>query len=176
MNDSFITIAITSPHKIEDEGNRIIRLLDSGEADIVHIRKPGWDILQTRLLISKIPLRLRSRLKIHDHFSLADELKLGGIHLNSRNPDPGDYSGNISRSCHSIEQLDDFRHYEYMTLSPVFDSISKTGYKGRFDITSLRRVIEGKRIVALGGVTPDKFPLLKDAGFHGAAMLGYFWR
>ena len=62
-----------------------------------------------------------------------------------------------------------------MTLSPVFDSISKQGYRSAFDPDSLRPWLEGKRVVALGGVTPERIPLLRDAGFSGAAMLGYFW-
>lgn len=117
MTDNFITIAITAPGDILYEVNRIVSLLDSGKVDILHIRKPDWDISRTRDLIYRIPECLRNRLKIHDHFILADEFKLRGIHLNSRNPDPDGFSGYVSCSCHSLEQLSDYRHYEYMTLS-----------------------------------------------------------
>ncbi len=77
---------------------------------------------------------------------------------------------------HSIEQLDQSENFDYVTLSPIFDSISKPGYKSAFNLENISRYIRGKKVVALGGVTPDKFPALRDAGFFGAAMLGHFWQ
>ncbi len=35
--------------------------------------------------IESIPTRYYNRLKLHDHFDLADKYDLAGIHLNSRN-------------------------------------------------------------------------------------------
>lgn len=175
MTAHFNIIAITTPFAILNEGRRISAILRDGKADIVHIRKPDWNIQQMRRLISEIPEELRSRLKIHSHFSLANEMGLGGVHLNSRNPKAPDGISNISISFHSVEQLADAEHYDYVTLSPVFDSISKPGYRSVFCLEKLRPLIEGRNVVALGGVTPDKFPILRETGFAGAAMLGYFW-
>lgn len=175
MTEDLIVIAITSPTEVADEAKRITELLWTGEADFVHLRKPRWTSVRMENLIREIPDEFRSRLKIHDHFELLDKYHLGGVHLNSRNPSPPPNSPSVSRSLHSVEQLVLAKHYDYVTLSPVFDSISKSGYKSAFDIGSLPALIEGKRVVALGGVTPSKFTLLRKAGFWGAAMLGYFW-
>ena len=81
--------------------------------------------------------------------------------------------GLVSRSCHSLEEASSPAAYRF--LSPVFDSISKTGYRAAFDLGSLRGKVD-ETFVALGGVTPDRLPLLADIGFGGAAFLGYIWQ
>jgi thiamine-phosphate pyrophosphorylase len=169
-------IAITSPDRIPDEKERIIALLQKQEADILHLRKPSWTAEETEALIKELPRELHGRIVLHDHFELAAKYPLYGIHLNRRNPDPVDGVAHISRSCHTIGELADADRYSYVTLSPIFDSISKQGYKAAFDISLLPDAIKGKRVVALGGVTPDRFPILQELGFFGAAMLGHFWK
>ena len=173
--DDFMIIAITSSDLYPNEAARITELLDSGRVHYVHIRKPGWTLPQTSDLISRIPARLYPKLKLHDHFTLMERYHLRGVHLNSRNPLPPQNCSSISKSCHSLEELSDIESYEYVTLSPVFDSISKTGYKAAFNHDELKKELSGKRVVALGGVTPDKFDYLKSLGFCGAALLGYFF-
>ncbi len=62
----------------------------------------------------------------------------------------------------------------YCFLSPIFDSISKTGY--REPIRAITGLI-GHRLsqIALGGLEPDKTGLCRRAGFEGIAVLGYLW-
>lgn len=176
MVNGLLIIAITAPGDVPGEAAEICRILDAGEADLVHVRKPGWTYDKTRTLIEEIPPRLRSRIKVHDHFELAVEFGLGGVHLNARNPKAIEGAGAVSMSLHDIRQLDCAGFYDYVTLSPVFDSISKKGYTSAFNLAELKGKLEGKKVIALGGVTPEKFPDIKDAGFYGAAMLGHFWR
>ena len=101
-----------------------------------------------------------------------------GIHLNKRNPNiPEDYSGHISCTCRTLTELEvKKRVYDYVFLSPVFDSISKQGYSSAFSEEDLHRAaasgIIDSRVVALGGVTPERLPYLRSLGFGGAAMLG----
>ena len=175
MENSFKVIAITSPLFIEDEGKKISEILIQGRADLVHIRKPDSKIENVRLLIESIPEKLHPRLKLHDHFDLLDSFSLGGVHLNVRNPIIKKQGISVSRSFHSLEELENSCSYEYVTLSPIFDSISKTGYTSKFKLEQLKDYIKGKRVIALGGVTPEKFDILRETGFYGAAMLGYFW-
>lgn len=175
MDNRFTVIAITSPKAIAGEAERISEILRNGEADIVHIRKPDWSKVDTAELLRQIPPEFYPQIKIHDHFSLLDEFPLMGVHLNARNDTPPKNASSVSRSLHSIEQLPLSEHYDYVTLSPIFDSISKTGYKSQFSLPELKPLLKGRRVIALGGVTPDKFPALKEAGFAGAAMLGHFW-
>lgn len=175
MDNQFIIIAITPPNAVKGEAERISEILRNGEANIVHIRKPNWDKSTTAELLRAIPSEFYPQIKIHDHFSLLNEFPLMGVHLNFRNDMAPGYAKSVSRSLHDIEQLPMSNHYDYVTLSPIFDSISKSGYRSAFSLPELKPLLTGKRVIALGGVTPDRFPELMDAGFAGAAMLGYFW-
>lgn len=69
---------------------------------------------------------------------------------------------------------------DYVFLSPIFDSISKSGYRSAFSYARLRdaadRGVIDEKVVALGGVTFDKIPLLSSLHFGGAAMLGAIWK
>ncbi len=168
-------IAITTPTFWHRETDAICCLLDSGWTR-VHIRKPSATKTQIAKLIVKIPEKYRQRLSLHDHFELALEYNLGGVHLNHRNPLPPDgWKGLISKSCHSIEETARSSHLDYVTLSPIFDSISKAGYRSQFSQIELREANLSK-VYALGGVTLSKIEKLKELGFSGAAMLSEAWK
>lgn len=173
----FKLIAITPETTMPDETKRICRLLDAG-FDYVHIRKPHWQEDEIRRFITEIPTRYRGRLKLHDHFRLANELQLAGIHLNSRNPEvPVGYSGQISKSCHSLQELQQTGCFDYVFLSPVFDSICKQGYRSNFSEEELSEAapLLNEKVVALGGITADKISRLRRWGFGGGAFLGYLF-
>ncbi len=151
--------------------------------DLIHIRKPRATRGQVEELLLKIPSKLRNRMILHDHFELAMEYGLRGIHLNSRNPYvPKGWKGAVSRSCHSIKELAECKKelYDYMSLSPIFDSISKEGYKSAFTREQLEEArqkgIIDNRVMALGGVTFDKIGLITEMGFGGAMILGDAWK
>ena len=66
--------------------------------------------------------------------------------------------------------------YDYLLLSPIFDSISKVGYRSAFSLEELERAaragIIDERVIALGGVTLEKIPILEALNFGGVAMMG----
>ncbi len=168
-------IAITHPYFFEGETNAICRLLDRGWHR-VHLRKPESAIEPMARFISSIPEQYYPKISIHDHFELATDFGLGGVHLNNRNPSaPSGWNGLISRSCHSTEEIKRNSHLDYLTLSPVFDSISKPGYLSLFDLENLKE-LNLERVYALGGVTFDRLAGLKAVGFPGAAMLSDAWK
>lgn len=161
---------------MDGETEKIARLIDSGTADFVHLRRPDATEAELRKLIGSLPPRIYSRLKIHSHFGLVKEFGLGGVHLNSRWSQAPEGSGAVSVSCHSIAELRKENIFAYQTLSPVFDSISKPGYSAAFSLTNLKREKLPKGVIALGGIRPEHFTALRQAGFSGAAMLGYVWQ
>ena len=194
-----MVIVITKPEFFEGEAEQIVQLLDSGRADLVHIRKPGLGSLadsarglelaelagleRLERLIQALPARLYSRLVLHDHHSLAIKYGLRGVHLNSRNPEPpAGWSGAVSISCHTLSELSECRRkpYAYMSLSPIFDSISKRGYYSTFTpdvIAAAHKVgLIDERVMALGGITFDKITEIKEMGFGGAMILGDAWK
>jgi thiamine monophosphate synthase len=152
---------------------------------IFHLRKPGSTEKETEELIQQIDEAFYSRIVLHDHFPLAPKYHLGGVHLNSRNPEAnfgGEYwrHCSISRSCHSLQEVEEYKGLcNYVTLSPVFDSISKTGYNAGFSHETLKDasekgIIENK-VVALGGISSSNISYAIDLGFGGVAVLGAVW-
>ena len=154
---------ITESSFAEQEADIIRTLLLEG-IDRVHLRKPHSDEESMRRLLDAIPGELHPRLTLQDHPGLAAEYGVGGIHLNS----------------HSLDEVAAARTSDYLFLSPIFDSISKEGYRSAFTPSVLRdaaaRGLLGRRVAALGGVRPELLPALRDYGFGGAALLGYIWR
>ena len=78
----------------------------------------------------------------------------------------------------SFDEIDDLKYeFDYIFLSPIFDSISKQGYLSNFDETELREYLNasGKNIVALGGIDSVTAAKCADMGFYGVASLGYIW-
>ena len=176
-------IVITRPDYFEGEAEKIAQLLQSGKADLIHIRKPKTSQSELEQLLSSIPSALYSRLVLHDHHSLAIKYGLRGVHLNSRNPQPpAGWNGAVSISCHSLNELAECRKqpYAYMSLSPIFDSISKRGYYSTFTpdvIATAHKVgLIDERVMALGGITFDKITVVEKMGFGGAMILGDAWR
>ncbi len=173
-------IVITDTPFLRSEADTVSMLLDEG-VERVHLRKPGSDESDMRRLIESIDPRLYPRLTLQDHLPLAAEYDIGGVHLNARNKSvPDSFGGLVSRSCHTFDELSRCTGEDYMFLSPLFDSISKRGYRAAFTADSLRRAaargIISRRVVALGGIEPRHLPQLCDLGFGGAAFLGYIWQ
>lgn len=76
MMSVFKVIVITSPGYVKNEASKITRLLDAG-VDYVHIRKPDWTLRDVRNLVEDVPYPLRQKLKLHGHFELLNEMRLG---------------------------------------------------------------------------------------------------
>lgn len=169
-------IAITSP-KVDDKDVQLVKRLLEGGIDIIHLRKPESDIHACRQLLKALTKEERKRIIIHDFPELYDEFSLKGIHIN-RNVSslPNDYIGFRTRSCHSLEEVKRYKdEYDYLFLSPIFDSISKVGYRAGFrkeelQEASIRGIIDEK-VVALGGVTIESIAYLKGLNFGGVAMI-----
>lgn len=172
-------IGFTSEDRLPNEVELIESALESG-LDLLHLRKPSWSEGEMSSLISAISPQYYNRLTLHDHFSLTLIYPIGGVHLNSRSPlAPNGYGGRISRSCHSFDELALNCEMTYCTLSPIFDSISKSGYASKFTQKELKkgqkRAIIGQKTVALGGICAKNIAKIANFGFGGAAILGYLW-
>lgn len=173
-------IVVTTPTFFVEEDKIITALFEEG-LDILHLRKPETPAMFSERLLTLIPERYHRRIVTHEHFYLKEEFCLMGIHLNSRNPtSPEDYEGHISCSCHSIEEVKNKKHfYDYVFMSPIYDSISKSGYHSTYTAEELRQARKAKiidsKVIALGGVSADNLLEIKDFGFGGAAVLGDLW-
>lgn len=215
-------IGITLPDFFPGESEIIRCLFDAG-LERLHLRKPGSEKGAFIALLKKIPAVYYPRIVLHDHFDVvsgkAISFRAGGLHLNRRNPSiPAVYTGPVSRSCHSFEEVklalqevgkasetisagfaerldatapsgaikpsvapdkEKPLSYEYVFLSPLFPSISKEGYGSGFSLSALREAAGrgelGEKVIALGGLSVETIPLLKDLPFGGVAVLGGLW-
>ena len=190
-------IVITTETFFEGEAEAINLLFENG-LETLHLRKPSASSHETAMFIKQIRLDYHARIVLHDHYGLTKMFDLKGIHLNGRNQetdrwgsletcynrhcegdDPKQSKLSISRSCHSLEEVQESRFYNYVFLSPIFESISKTGYKQVFTMQQLNEARERKiideRVIALGGITKENIQIARSFGFGGVAVLGALW-
>ena len=176
----FNLVVITKPEFFASEAECIRAVLDEG-VQLVHIRKPGASVDDVSKLIRAIGEEYYQRLCIHYHHELAVNMTLGGVHLSSVRPSaPQGWQGRVSMSCHSLSEVSEgLKKADYCFLSPIFDSISKQGYKSAFGAgeinTAHQNEIIGSRVFALGGINADNIGAIEEMGFGGAALLGYVW-
>lgn len=147
----------------------------------LHLRKPDCAVEEYRQLLEAIPSCYHDRIVIHEHFDLLKEYNLAGVHLNRRNPEkPSWWKGHVSRSCHTFEEVNECKHlYDYVSLSPIFDSISKQGYTSAFIQEEIRcaqaKGIIDSKVLALGGITYENMQDAMRMGFGGVMILGDAW-
>ena len=173
-------ILLTPPDFFVEEDKILTALFEEG-LDLLHLRKPDTEPVYSERLLTLVPERHHNQIVVHDHFYLKEEFNLRGIHLNSRNPElmPG-YKGHVSKSIHYIDDLKaEKKNFNYVFLSPIFDSISKSNYTSAFEMETLEQAslqgIIDKNVMALGGITAENMALVKDLGFGGAVVLGDLW-
>ena len=177
----FHLMVVTSERDLPDETAAWETLREAGLTHL-HLRKPHWDGARMEACLESLSPALRACVRLHDHHALAARYNVGGIHLNARHPlPPQGYRGGVSRSCHTLAEVARYKAAcEYVFLSPIFASISKQGYEAAFTPEALREAAESglidARVVAMGGVTPDKLPQLRALGFGGASVLGALWQ
>lgn len=172
-------IVVTTSFFFPEENKILIRLFDNG-LERLHVRKPDSKPEELSRLLETIPSAYRPRIVLHDHFQLTKRFDVGGVHLNRRNPEvPVGFIGSISRSCHTLAELEKVRDLDYLFLSPIFDSISKEEYGSGFPPRQLREASKkgfiNERVIALGGISVETLPQLRETAFGGVAVLGALW-
>ncbi len=173
-------IIITLPNFFDGEAEAITALFEGG-LELLHLRKPEAGEEDVKQLLERIPAKYHTRIVLHGHFRLTESYNVKGIHLNRRNSGlPQGYKGQISCSCHSLEEVRRRKETcDYVFLSPIFDSISKAGYASAFTPEELMKArkagIIDEKVIALGGINAERLPQVKAMGFGGAAMLGDAW-
>lgn len=174
-------ILITMPTYFVEEDKIITALFEEG-LDVLHLRKPFASPVYAERLLTLIPEKFRKRIVVHGDFYLKEEYKLRGIHLNQYNPiAPERFTGTISTSCHSLQEVENKKEqFDYVFLSPIFNSISKPDYPAAFSPEEIRSAVHhgiiDKHVIALGGIDDHNILQVKDYGFGGAAVLGSLWQ
>ncbi len=169
------------PDFIENEANYINQLFRQDSTCCICASQIPHQAAER--LLQEINPKWHPRIVVHDHFSLCKKYHLHGIHLNRRNHQvPDGFQGSLSRSCHSFEEVTEAQKeavFSYVFLSPIFDSISKKGYKHCFSNKDLE-VQDQQRHHQRKGDCPrwrysQFIPQLRVWNFGGAAFLGDIW-
>ncbi|WP_316743189.1 thiamine phosphate synthase [Pedobacter antarcticus] len=182
---SMQVLVISSPQLISGEA-RLINMLFEAGLPCFHLRKPGFGHEDLRSLIGGIDAVFHSRIAWHHHHEIAVDLGMNRLHfpvvhrnLSDRNNLSGLASNGyiLSTSVHENESCTGLELFDYTFFGPVYNSLSKKGYQGicteDFELDS--RLKKCTRVIGLGGVTPEKIPLMRKMNFDGAAVLGLIW-
>jgi len=152
--------------------------------EILHLRKPSFNIEDYRAYIKQIEKKYHHRIVLHQYHELCKEFNLRGIHLqeqpridleNNLEEYINTYRENnfkVSSSFHAKETIRNCSgKFDYVLLSPVFGSISKAGYEGKgFDVNDLDEFVIG-----MGGINENTLKKTFELGFKGVGVLGGIW-
>ena len=173
-------LLVTLPRVLKSEAETLAALCRAG-AGPIHIRKPESSAAEVEGLLRDLCAAGADMdcFTLHYDEPLARRYGLGGVHLRGERIAAGAGKG-LRRSC-STHGWDEVERYgpvaDYVFLSPLFDSISKAGYRSAVSLEEARSRLplsEG-RVVALGGVCAENIAWARLAGFDGAASLGAVW-
>jgi len=177
-------IVISDTDQVANEADIINRLFEAGMRRF-HLRKPGWGYKQMIALLSQIGPTFHSNIAIHEHHEIAGQFNVKRLHYTERdrfgtslNKLIGQkYQGyELSTSVHDLEFLQSLGVFDYVFFSPVFNSISKPGYKGQLtDSFRLQKNAGKPEVIALGGIDASNLGKIKEMNFDGTAVLGAIW-
>ncbi len=185
-----ILLVQSSSKNIDGETEIVKELFDQG-LETFHLRKKHASAKQIEDYINAIPPKYWSKIVLHSNYKLAIKYQLKGIHLN-RNFKKQKFAFwiklyyyrfkrpnlQISSSFNNLSSLyNDTNKYDYVFLSPVFDSVNKNGYQSSFSQHNLAVALMKSRhkTMALGGVQTDRFETIKEMGFAGMVLSEALW-
>lgn len=171
-------IIISSETDFENETTIVNDLFIEG-LNLLHLRKPNWNLNSQRIFLEKIDPAFLNRISVHQYHETTFEFGLKYFHVkeSERKNLTKKKDGLISST--SFHSYDDLRAetqlWDYCFLSPLFDSISKSNYKSTFSKYFKIENDLPQRVFALGGITKNNIESVFEKGFYGAAVLGSVW-
>lgn len=175
-------IVISPPETLPGEVELVNALFKKGLTKF-HLRKPNVPTVALIQYLQKIDSAYISNVVVHYDFELLQHFPQAGFHFNQYSLSWLSYKGftHKSYSAHSFREILGLNAeaFDYIFISPVFESISKPGYYAGFNLKQIKDfLVSGcctNPIVALGGVDETNIDSLQDSGLHGAAVLGAIW-
>lgn len=175
-------VIISNPQDFSNEQILLTGLFNAG-LEYLHIRKPGYSIKEIKNYIELIPEKYHKYLIVHKYIDLYADYNLKGIHFSHDNKHLVNEFDEVdiqkSMSTHSLNELVNLKEFDYVFLSPVFDSISKHGYKSMFSSEEVTDFFKKNpmdtKVIALGGISMENIETALLMGFNGAAVMGALW-
>ena len=184
-------IVISSSKVIENEAKILTELFEAG-LEVLHLRKKNMSTHAMKRFLNQIPEHFHNRIFIHSHFSIALSYDIKGIHLTARHKKkkwktyflvkliqlrrPSLQITTSFKTLGEVYQPTQDYNYDYVFLSPVFDSYSSKFQSG-FSEFSLKAALSKAsfKVVARGGITPEIIFKAKEIGFAGVAFYSFLW-
>lgn len=172
-------IVLSDPTNFNNEHKVLCSMFEAG-LEYYHLRKPDFSKEEMESFIKQIPSKYFHRIVLHSHHELVEKYDLKGKHLSSKTAELKGDQKYISTSFHSLNEIENCKEkYDYVFLSPIFDSISKQDYKSNFDKKQLTYFFahhtKNFDVIALGGINEKTISNALSYGFNGVAVLGGIW-
>lgn len=168
---------ITPEYDHKNEHRTLNTIATLGDATF-HIRKPRKDYRSMQEYFSLLTRECRKKAVLHTHYNLAAEYGCLGVHYPEREWRRLPACSAQSIALHNLSDINHSHDVRYSFLSPIFNSISKEGYGQAFSFNDVRAALSktSNIILALGGVSIDNLPFVKELGFSGIALCGAVWK
>jgi thiamine-phosphate pyrophosphorylase len=174
-------LVITDRHQARTPLDDVAARLFAGGCRWVSLREKDLSAADRLALLRRLTALgapWQARVTIHDDIAAAAEAGAAGVHLPSRGsvPDARRLLGSdalIGQSAHNADEIARAAGAgaDYVTLSPIFATISKPGYG-----PALGRAVLGQTwplpVLALGGIDASNAAECMAAGAAGVAVMG----
>lgn len=183
-------VVVSCSHDVENEIAVVEAMLLDG-LESFHVRKPHYTTNDYITYISKISPKLRNRVVLHSRHMLANKYGCKGVHVSRKHRRAGfrtklrlfklrlfNKKIHISASLQNLDSIEGrIKNYDYIFLSPVYESMSPEARIKKFKSSKLRKFLRQtrKRVFAHGGISSDKFAQLKKLGFGGVVLQSVIW-
>jgi len=183
-------ILISPSDKKDFELAVLLSLFENG-LQTYHLRKTKFSIRELKNFIEEIPKKYHRRMVIHTHHKLAMKFNLKGVYISRSHKKRKLRTAlrmrwfklrkrqlQVSATFRSIEDiLDQSPKYDYVFLSPVFDSLSGS-FQAGFTQHDLKHILKSTKfkVFARGGSSVDTIEKAHELGFAGVAMHSSIWK
>ncbi len=174
-------IVISVPTNTFNEIWIVNQLFENGLQQF-HVRKPNFSELELKQYIKNISEKNHKFLILHSHYHLTKQFAVKGIQVGKNRLEDGLKYKNkfkyFGYSAHSFSEIENLKHhFNSFFLSPIFDSISKTNYKSKFNFLDINKFLNFNNlsIIALGGINANNAKKCINLGFSKVAVLGNIW-
>lgn len=162
----------------------IVAAAVAGGASVIQLREKHSstrDFVELGRAVAGLLRPMEIPLLINDRVDVALAVGADGVHVGQSDMDPITTRGLMGPDAIvglSVESLEDAREAEgvdvdYLGLSPVFATKTKTDISQRLGLTGVRaiREISRHRLVGIGGIYTQNAGSVMEAGAHGIAVV-----
>jgi len=183
-------ILISPSERKDSELPYLLKMFELG-LPAYHLRKTKFSTSELKHFIEAIPEKYHHRIVIHTHHELVMKFNLKGIYI-SRSHKKRKLKTwmrlrwfrlrkrklQVSTATRSIESLLDYdSKYDYVLLSPVFDSLSGN-FQAGFTEHDLKISLKNTKYktYARGGISINNIHKANELGFAGVALHSSIWK